>query len=229
MSIVKMRFAKYEQEAFEKLPHHLQVFLMNDFEPIRCVDIGNDSKIHYFKRENGKLFYLQTGENKAITRTRSDGRKFHRYASESIYTRSDVDTYGWTNAEDDGDGLLNHGHGCQLMFYMAKIMESGDRVRVFRNQAMRSGQVLATDTDTRKSLIEYKMPNGAVYMNVISWTGEKAEYQDGYKYYRDWKTGQVESHPVQHQVAPQSYKAVSMKGLSKKWRGLLWAQDPANA
>mgnify|MGYP003626324784 FL=1 len=222
-----MRFATYEQERFEKLPRNIQLFLMNDFQAIRCVDIGNDSKIHYFKRENGKLFYLQTIENKAITRTRSDGRKFHRYASESIYTRSDINTYGWTNASDD-DGVLNHGHACQLMFHMEKVQTVGDRVRVYRNQATRTGQVLATDTNSKKSLVEYKMPNGAVYMNVIDWRGEPDEFVNTHIYIKDAR-GHVVAKPYSQQVAPQTYKTVSMKGLSKRWLGLLWAQDPANA
>lgn len=215
-----MKFARYVQDRFEKLDPQIQELLMNDFEPIRCVDVSNDSKIHYFKRENGKLFYLQTSAYEGRTWTRSNGKKVHRGASESIYTRSDVDTYGWTNASDE-DGLLDHGHGCQLLFHMEKVQTVGDRVRVYRNQALRTGRVIATNFDTRESLIKYTMPRGAVYMNVISWTGEEAEYEDGYKYYRDWKTGQIESHTVRYQVTPQTYKAVSEKSLSKRWRNLI--------
>jgi len=227
-----MRFTKIYQDRFEKLSAQAQDFLMNDFETIRVQDQYNDSKIHYFKRENGELLYLQAIEQEARTITREDGTRHTFAAFSTIYTREergeDSDAYGWQRATDE-EGLLDHGHGHWLIWAMSQILEPTDTLDVFRNQANRGAVVLAVDFNTRQSLIEYEMPNGAVYMNVISWTGEKAEYQDGYKYYRDWKTGQVESHPVQHQVAPQSYKAVSMKGLSKKWRGLLWAQDPANA
>jgi hypothetical protein len=223
-----MRFAKYEQERFEKLSVQAQEFLVNDFEPVRVQDQYNDSKIHYFKRENGELFYLQAIEQDARTVKRDDGTSHTFPAFSTIYTRDELGGYGWQRATND-EGLMDHGHGHWLIWFFDELVkDAGSFTSVYRNQGRRTGRVLAVDFDTRAALIKYFMPNGAVYMNVISWIGEQKSYEECMQYSKDWR-GQLVAKTVKYQHAPAGYKAVSEKAMSKRWRGLLWAQDPANA
>jgi|14_taG_2_1085336.scaffolds.fasta_scaffold10109_4 hypothetical protein len=210
-----------DQERFEALSPQAQEFLMNDFEPVRVQDQYNDSKIHYFKRENGKLLYLQAIEQAERTIKRDDGTSHTFPAFSTIYTRDEQGGYGWHTACDE-EGLLDHGHGHWLIwFFEEMVKDAGNFVNVFRNQGRRTGRVLAVNFDTREALIKYFMPKGAVYMNVISWIGEQDSYEEGFHYIKDWR-GQLVAKPIKYQRAPSGYyKAVSEKALSKKWQRLM--------
>jgi hypothetical protein len=186
-----MRFTKTYQDQFEKLSAQAQDFLMNDFATIRVQDQYNNSKIHFFKRENGELLYLQAIEQEARTIRRDDGTRHTFPAFSTIYTRDERGGEGWQRATDD-EGLLDHGHGHWLIWAMSQILEPTDTLDVFRNQANRGAVVLAVDFNTRQSLIEYEMPNGSTSMNVIDWRNDE-----------------------------NYYKSISYNSISKKWLRLI--------
>lgn len=71
---------------------------------------------------------------------------------------------------------------------------AGDQMTYFRNQGDRDALVLAVDGD--KALVAYEMPSGVTYLNIVAADGSD-------------EAG--------------AYRAVSPKGLSKRWReAVLW-------